>query len=58
MMADELPQTVSMPQSDGVDHPIYDVKSLLDGSERAILVLDGRSYTLRITRQGKLLLTK
>ncbi|MFV0475780.1 MAG: hemin uptake protein HemP, partial [Pikeienuella sp.] len=35
-----------------------DARELTDDSGKAALVLDGQVYTLRITKQGKLLLTK
>ncbi|QIE54738.1 hemin uptake protein HemP [Pikeienuella piscinae] len=38
--------------------PAYDARGLTDAGGKAALVLDGQVYTLRITRQGKLLLTK
>lgn len=39
-------------------HPAYDARRLVDQSGKAQILLDGQAYTLRITRQGKLLLTK
>lgn len=38
--------------------PAYDARDLTDAGGMAALVLDGKVYTLRITKQGKLLLTK
>ena len=38
--------------------PTYDIRDLLGGSEEIGLLLDGTLYRLRITRQGKLILTK
>lgn len=38
--------------------PAYDARELTDMAGKASLILDGQMYTLRITRQGKLLLTK
>lgn len=38
--------------------PGYDVRSLTNGGDQALLVLDGQVYSLRITRAGKLILTK
>jgi hemin uptake protein HemP len=35
-----------------------DVRALTAGASTATLVLDGQPYTLRITRLGKLILTK
>ncbi|MCQ0090599.1 hemin uptake protein HemP [Roseovarius sp. M141] len=44
------------PRQDGC--PLYDVRALVEKSGLAKLVLDGQTYTLRITRAGKLILTK
>ncbi|WP_283177624.1 hemin uptake protein HemP [Gemmobacter sp. 24YEA27] len=38
--------------------PVHDARVLTDGGSLAKIVLDGQVYTLRITRQGKLILTK
>lgn len=38
--------------------PSYDVRALLRQGRSAQLVLDGRAYALRITRAGKLILTR
>ncbi|QGX97251.1 hemin uptake protein HemP [Roseovarius faecimaris] len=38
--------------------PAYDARDLTDGGDLAQIVLDGQIYTLRITRAGKLILTK
>lgn len=38
--------------------PTYNVKDLTKGGEQAQIVLDNKTYTLRITRAGKLILTK
>lgn len=38
--------------------PAYDARDLTEGGDRARIVLDGQVYTLRITRAGKLILTK
>ncbi|MEL7469456.1 MAG: hemin uptake protein HemP [Pseudomonadota bacterium] len=38
--------------------PVYDAVALTRGQQKAVLMLNGQSYTLRITKQGKLLLTK
>ena len=38
--------------------PRYDVRRLMEGGNRALMVLDGTAYSLRITRAGKLILTK
>jgi hypothetical protein len=36
----------------------HDARVLTDGGQIAYIVLDGQTYTLRITRAGKLILTK
>lgn len=38
--------------------PIHDARALTDGGVLAQIALDGQVYTLRITRAGKLILTK
>ena len=38
--------------------PIYDAHRLVGGENTALIVLDDKTYTLRITRAGKLILTK
>lgn len=38
--------------------PSYAAWDLTEGGEQAHIVLDGQVYTLRITRAGKLILTK
>ena len=40
------------------DTPCHDARELTGGSNTALIVLDGQIYTLRITRAGKLILTK
>ncbi|CAN5665423.1 hypothetical protein BH23PSE1_BH23PSE1_12950 [soil metagenome] len=42
----------------GEDRPRHDARALTDGGREARITLDDRAYTLRITRQGKLILTK
>ncbi|MEM8775314.1 MAG: hemin uptake protein HemP [Pseudomonadota bacterium] len=37
---------------------VHDARELTAGSSTAHIVLDGKVYTLRITRAGKLILTK
>ncbi|MEO0819162.1 MAG: hemin uptake protein HemP [Pseudomonadota bacterium] len=41
-----------------VTPPFHDAKDLTNGGDTAKIVLDGQIYTLRITRLGKLILTK
>lgn len=38
--------------------PSYAARDLTSGGDLAQIVLDGKTYTLRITRAGKLILTK
>jgi hemin uptake protein HemP len=38
--------------------PVHDARVLTDGRREAEVLLDGMRYVLRITRQGKLILTK
>ncbi len=38
--------------------PLYDAHRLVGDDQTAMIVLDDKTYTLRITRAGKLILTK
>ncbi|MBF9059935.1 hemin uptake protein HemP [Rhodobacterales bacterium HKCCSP123] len=38
--------------------PVHDARRLTEGAGTAMIVLDDKTYTLRITRAGKLILTK
>lgn len=38
--------------------PSYDARGLVKDGVQANIILDGQVYTLRITRAGKLILTK
>ena len=38
--------------------PVHDATTLLDGGDIAHIVLGTQTYTLRLTRAGKLILTK
>jgi hemin uptake protein HemP len=40
------------------DTATYDARDLVRGGLKANIVLDDQTYTLRITRAGKLILTK
>ncbi len=40
------------------DTTCHDARELTQGGTTASIVLDGKIYTLRITRAGKLILTK
>ncbi|MEO1000213.1 MAG: hemin uptake protein HemP [Pseudomonadota bacterium] len=41
-----------------IGDPVHDARDLTSGLGRATILLDGVAYTLRITRAGKLILTK
>lgn len=41
-----------------IDLPAYDARTLIPDGVQARIVLDEQVYTLRITRAGKLILTK
>ena len=51
-----LPAMTPRPQSH--DHPAWNARDLTAGGQSATIVLDGQAYNLRITRAGKLILTK
>ena len=51
-----LPTPRSVAWSD--DTVTYDARDLIHNGIKADIVLDGQTYTLRITRAGKLILTK
>jgi hemin uptake protein HemP len=38
--------------------PVHDAEALTGGGATARIILHGQAYTLRITRAGKLILTK
>lgn len=38
--------------------PVHDARRLTDGGTQARILLNGQVYSLRITRAGKLILTK
>lgn len=50
------PLSPAPPQSP--PQPLHDARALTQGGPSAQIVLDGQVYTLRITRAGKLILTK
>ncbi|MGO4851203.1 hemin uptake protein HemP [Phaeovulum sp. W22_SRMD_FR3] len=50
--------TLSDPQSFTTGLPVHDATRLTDGGAQAHIMLHGQVYTLRITRAGKLILTK
>ena len=51
-----LPRPSSVDRSD--DTATYDARDLILNGVKAEIVLDGQTYTLRITRASKLILTK
>lgn len=46
----------TLPPQDAV--PVYDALDLTKGGDLARIQLNGQLYTLRVTRAGKLILTK
>ena len=50
-----MPSVVPLP---AVATPAWDARALTGSCGTARIVLDGQIYTLRITRAGKLILTK
>ncbi|WP_293441175.1 hemin uptake protein HemP [Planktotalea sp.] len=46
------------PQRPASTLPSYSARDLTEGADQAHIILDGQTYTLRITRAGKLILTK
>ena len=48
-------QTLTAP---GADAPAYDALALTRGGKTAQIELHGQTYTLRVTANGKLILTK
>lgn len=55
-MMRNLPSPREVDDSDGT--VIYDARDLIANGVKADIVLDNQTYTLRITRAGKLILTK
>ncbi len=51
------PRPVS-PVAKAADMPAYSVRELMQGGAQVQLILDNAVYTLRVTRAGKLILTK
>lgn len=56
MAAREMAATVPLPPAEGA--PLHDARALTEGGVQARIALDGQVYALRITRAGKLILTK
>ena len=57
MMAQE-PARAVVRRPEPEPRPTHDARSLTAGQAEAEILLDGMRYVLRITRQGKLILTK
>jgi hemin uptake protein HemP len=49
---------IDTPRYSGASDPIHDAYALTKGGQTAQILLDGKVYQLRITRAGKLILTK
>ena len=55
----QSPQIVTRPRiREPEPRPRHDARLLTEGGPEAEILLDGMRYVLRITRQGKLILTK
>lgn len=52
------PVAMTDPADEPEQPPMHNARDLTSGGTTAIIVLDGKSYILRITRAGKLILTK
>jgi len=52
----QIPDTTTTPDPKHID--TYDARDLIKDGTQASIVLDGQVYYLRITRAGKLILTK
>ena len=53
-----VPQLKDHPTATSKQDALYDARALTDGGATAKITLEGKTYTLRITRAGKLILTK
>ena len=51
-------QSTPPKQTQAPSLPSYAARDLTEGGDQANIVLNGQTYTLRITRAGKLILTK
>jgi hemin uptake protein HemP len=58
MNAPFAPQYGRAPRAVDLDKPEHDARALTAGGVEARITLDGVAYVLRITRLGKLILTK
>lgn len=56
-LSGDLP-TRGLPAPTGEGLPLHDARALTRGGVQARIALDGQVYALRITRAGKLILTK
>ena len=52
----QLPAMCDRPLAD--PRPVWNARDLTGGDRAATIMLDGQEYMLRITRAGKLILTK
>lgn len=52
----QVPQSKTAPEAPQMD--TYDARDLIRDGAQAAIVLDNQTYYLRITRAGKLILTK
>jgi len=57
-LARPRPEPATRPPVRRVERPEHDARALTDGGGEASILLDGTAYVLRITRLGKLILTK
>lgn len=48
----------SEPRDGAADIPRHEIRTLTRGGDKAVILHEGQAYTLRITRQNKLILTK
>jgi len=47
-----------LPQPNATPQLVYDARHLTQGNPCATIILDDQTYVLRITKSGKLILTK
>ncbi|MBF9034767.1 hemin uptake protein HemP [Rhodobacterales bacterium HKCCE2091] len=57
-MSYEAPNLSDSPDAARFGLPVHDARGLTGDEGTAMILLDGKAYTLRITRAGKLILTK
>lgn len=48
----------AQPQMPITTNPVHEARTLFQGGNKAFITANGQVYTLRMTRQGKLILTK